>query len=210
MRVAIYDLVEPPMPPALPLRISQACSQRSTAFFLALMVPAALAALAAAAALISEAVFAPGARALLQDRPALAIETLGALLFLIYLAVLPTKRLIDRLSMTREIDIADGAVTVTEGGHFQTRTWSAPLSSYVGIAHHMRASLSGTRHELILVHPEREKSILLSVAPRTSQDEVDRVAQLLAQRQIPPSELYRFKGLWPRMVTQPLPDASHA
>lgn len=79
-----------------------------------------------------------------------------------------------------------------------------------GVTHHVRASLAGSRHELILVNPEREKSILLSVAPRTSQAEAERVAALLGPRQISPSELYRFKGLWPRTVTQPLPDASHA
>jgi hypothetical protein len=55
-----------------------------------------------------------------------------------------------------------------------------------------------------------EKSILLSVAPRTSQSEVERVAALLGHKQIPPAELYRFKGLWPRMHTAPLPDAAHA
>jgi hypothetical protein len=70
--------------------------------------------------------------------------------------------------------------------------------------------LSGTRHELILVHPEREKSVLLSVAPRTSEGEVDRVATLLGHKVIPPSELYRFKALWLRMTPAPSPDAAHA
>jgi hypothetical protein len=101
-------------------------------------------------------------------------------------------------------------VTVTEGGYFHNWTWSAPLASYTGVAHHVRASLSGARHELILVHPVWEKSILLSVAPRTSQSEVERVASLLGHKEIPPAELYRFKGLWPRMHTSPLPDAAHA
>lgn len=210
MRVAIYDRVEPPMPASLPLRLTQDCSQRSTAVSLAFVVPAALAAAVAAVALVSETISAPTVRAMLQERPTLAVEILSAVAFLIFLAVLPTKRLIDRLATTRTIEIANGVVTVNEGGHFQSWTWSAPLASYCGVTHHVRASLSGTRHEIILVHPEREKSILLCVAPKTSQSEVDRVAALLGQRQIPPSELYRFKGLWPRMVTQPLPDASHA
>jgi hypothetical protein len=74
----------------------------------------------------------------------------------------------------------------------------------------VRASLSGARHELILVHPVWEKSILLSVAPRTSQNEVERVADLLGHKEIPPAELYRFKGLWPRIHTSALPDAAHA
>lgn len=210
MRVAIYDLVEPPMPVSLPLRLSQACSPRAPAFYLALVVPVALAALVAAVAIVSSAIVAPDTRALMQQRPTLAVEILCAIAFLSYLAVLPTKRLIARLATKRIVEIANGVVKVTEGGHFQTWAWSAPLASYRGVTHHVRASLSGTRHEVILVHPERDKSILLCVATRTSQGEVDRVAALLGQHQIPPSELYRFKGLWPRMVTQPLPDASHA
>jgi hypothetical protein len=123
---------------------------------------------------------------------------------------LPTKRLVDRLATTRIVDIDDGVVTVTEGGYFRTWTWSAPLAAYAGVTDHVRASLSGTRHELILVHPEREKSVLLCVAARTSQSEVDRIAGLLGHKQIPPSELYRFKGLRPRMPTASLPDTAHA
>lgn len=210
MRVAIYDLIEPPMPAALPLRLTQACSKRSTAVALALVVPAALLALTAGGALVSQTISVPEVRVMLQERPTLALEILCAIAVLIFLAVLPTKRLIDRLGMTRDVEIANGVVKVTEVGHFQSWSWSAPLASYAGVTHHVRASLSGTRHEIILVHPEREKSILLCVAPRTSQGEVDRVAALLGQTQIPPSELYRFKGLWPRMATQPLPGASHA
>jgi hypothetical protein len=54
-----------------------------------------------------------------------------------------------------------------------------------------------------------DQSIRLSVARRTSRAEVDSAIELLGERQISPSELHRFKGLWPRMVTQPLRDASH-
>jgi hypothetical protein len=210
MRVALFDHIEPSMPATLPLHLDQTCSQRAAAVSLALVVPVAFGATVAASWLIARAVLAPGALATLLDRPTLALEVLIAVGILIYLAVLPAKRVIDRLAARRVVDIADGNVTVTDHSGFQKRTWSAPLSSYLGVAHHVRASLSGSRHELILVHREPEKSILLSVAPRTSQSEVERVAALVGQRQIPPSELYRFKGLWPRMVTQPLPDASHA
>jgi hypothetical protein len=210
MRAVIFDHVEPPMPTELPLRLTQSCSQRATAVALALLGPVTLGASIAAAWLVTGAMLAPDARAMLQGRPMLAFEILIAVGILFYLVVLPTKRLFDRLAERRIVDIAGGMVTVIEGSGFQSWSWSAPLASYSGVAHHVRASLSGTRHELILVHPDREKSVLLSVAPRTSQSEVDRVAAVLGQREIPPSELYRFKGLWPRMVTQPLPDPSHA
>lgn len=209
MRVAIYDRVDPPMPAELPLRLTQTCSQRAATVLLTLVIPGTIAVALAAVAIV-QAMLSPAARTLIEQHPAQGVEVLAAIGFLIYLVALPTKRLIDRLATTRTVEIAHGMVTVTEGGYFRTWAWSAPLASFTGVAHHVRASLSGTRHELILVHPQREKSVLLCVAPRTSQSEVDRVAALLGHKQVAPSELYRFKGLWPRLSTAPLPDAAHA
>ncbi|HEY8245938.1 MAG TPA: hypothetical protein VIG38_01475 [Hyphomicrobium sp.] len=210
MRVAIYDRVEPPVPAELPLRLIQTCSQRAATAFLALVIPAALGGTLTTLAVIFQAMVVPAARAVVEQHPALGFEVLAAIGFLTYLVALPTKRLVDRLATTRTVEIAHGLVNVTEGGHFRSWTWAAPLASFSGVAHHVRASLSGTRHELILVHPEREKSVLLSVAPRTSEGEVDRVATLLGHKVIPPSELYRFKALWLRMTPAPSPDAAHA
>jgi hypothetical protein len=209
MRVAIYDRVEPAMPAAMPIHLVQTCSQRAAAAMLGLVVPVTIGAAFAALAIV-QALFSPSARAIIALHPVQTLEVLFAVAFLIFLVGLPVKRLIDRLASTRTVNIGSGTVTVTEGGYFHDWTWSAPLASYTGVAHHVRASLSGARHELILVHPVWEKSILLSVAPRTSQSEVERVADLLGHKQIPPAELYRFKGLWPRIHTTPLPDAAHA
>jgi hypothetical protein len=210
MRVTIYDRVEPSVPSELPLRLTQTCSQRAATTFLVLVVPAALGGTLGALALIFQAMLAPAARAVVDQHPVLSLEVLAAIGFLIYLVALPTRRLIARLTTTRTVEIAHGFVHVTEGGNFRSWTWVAPLASFIGVAHHVRASLSGTRHELILVHPTREKCVLLSVAPRTSQGEVDRVATLLGHKEIPPSELYRFKALWPRMTPASLPDPAHA
>ncbi len=173
------------------------------------MVPVIIGAAFAAFAVV-QALLSPAVRTLIGQHPVQTLEIFFAVAFLIFLIGLPAKRLVDRLASTRTVNISNGTVTVTEGGYFHNWTWSAPLASYNGVAHHVRASLSGARHELILVHPVWEKSILLSVAPRTLQSEVERVASLLGHKQIPPAELYRFKGLWPRMHTAPLPDAAHA
>jgi len=200
MRVAIYDRVEPPVPSELPVRLTQTCSQRAAAALLALTIPLALAAGLAALMLLLEALFAPAARAVLAQHPALGFEILAAIVFCAYLLGLPIRRLFRRMTLTRIVDIDARTVTVTEGTRFRTWTWSAPLGSYTGLAHHLRASLSGTRHELILVHPERDKCVLLSLAATMAQGEVDRVATLLGQKEIPSSELYRFKPRLPRLA----------
>ena len=111
------------------------------------------------------------------------------------------------MTVTRTVEIDERTVTVTEGGQFRTWTWSAPLGAFTGLAHHLRASLSGTRHELILVHPEREKSVLLCLADTLAQQEVERVATLLGHKEIPSSVLYRFKVRLPRLS---LPTWRHA
>ncbi len=93
MRVAIYDRVEPPVPAELPLRLTQTCSQRAATAFLVLVVPAALGGTLAALAVVFQAMLAPAARAVVEQHPALSLEILAAIGFLIYLVALPTRRL---------------------------------------------------------------------------------------------------------------------
>src|SRR4029079_14719217 len=152
MRVAIYDRVDPAMPADMPIHLSQTCSQRTAAVMLSLAVPATIAATFAAFAIV-QALLSPSARALIGQHPVQTLEILFAVAFLIFLIGLPAKRLVDRLASTRTVSIGNGTVTVTEGAYFHNWTWSAPLASYNGVAPHVRASLSGARHELILVHP---------------------------------------------------------
>ena len=210
MRVAIFDRVEPPLPPELPFRLAETCSHRAAAAMLVLAIPGVAAVGFASVMLIVHALFAPAARAVVAQHPALGLEILVAIAFWAYLLGLPMKRLFDRLSVRRTIEIDAATVTVAERGYFHAWTWSLPLGSFAGVAHHVRASLSGTRHELILVHPVREKSVLLSLADKVSQGEVDRVAALLGHKEIPPSELYRFKAQLPRMSMPAWRNPAHA
>jgi hypothetical protein len=210
MRVAIYDRVEPPVPIELPLHLTATCSHRAAAAKLVLAVPAVLAIGLASLLLVLYALFSPAARAAVAQHPVLGLEILAALAFWAYLLGLPLKRLFDRLAARRAVAIDEATVMVSEGGHFQSWSWSEPLGSFEGLAHHVRASLSGTRHELILVHPNREKSVLLSLSDRMSQSEVDRVAALLGHKEIPAGELYKWKAPWPRLVLPTWRSPAHA
>lgn len=210
MRVAIFDRVEPSVPSELPVRLFATCSQRAAAVKLLFAVPAVLLLAIATVLLILEAFMAPGARALIVQRPTLALEILAALAFWAYLVGLPVKRLVERLTVTRMVEIDPTTVTLTERTRFATRTWQVPLASYAGVAHHVRASLSGTRHELILVHPERAKSVLLALSPAMDQREVERVAALLGTGVIPASTLYRLALYLPRLALPTWRDPAHA
>jgi hypothetical protein len=210
MRVAIFDRVDPPVPAELPLRLTETCSRRSALALLVVTIPAVFAVVLASLMLILEALVVPGPRAVVAQHPILGLEILTGIAFGAYLMGLPLKRLVDRLAATRTILIDETTVTVTEIGHFRSQTWSAPRSAFSGIAHHVRASLSSMRHELILVHPEREKSLLLSLAPRMVQSDVDRVAALLGCKEIPASALYRFGARLPRIALSAWRNPAHA
>jgi hypothetical protein len=84
-------------------------------------------------------------------------------------------------------------VTVREVGALRSRAWTAPLSEFAGVAHHIRSTLSGLRHELVLVHRVRGKSVLLlQTANAVPQATLERAAALLALPQVSAGELYRL------------------
>jgi len=210
MRVAMYDRVEPPVPVELPFRLVETSSWRAAAVLLVLVAPAVLTAGLASLLLVGQALLAPGARTIMAQHPALGLELLAAMAVWGYLLGLPLKRLFRRVAGSRVIEVDAATVKVIERGPFRSKIWSVPLGSFLGVANHVRASLSGTRHELILVHPEREKSVLLSLSANIRQEEVERVAELLGHKEISPSALYRFKVQWPRIPLPAWRDPAHA
>lgn len=209
MRVATFDRIEPAMPTQLPANISQTCSQRTALVLLVLLVPFTFAAGLATISLVV-AILSPEPRATLFSQPLLAAEIATAFAVVAFLVALPIKRLLDRLLTTRAVSIEDAGVTVTDNGYFITETWFEPLTAFVGVAPHMRATLGATRHEIVLVHPKRGKSVLLSVAAKASPAELDRIAHMLGQPVVAASELYRFRNRAPGFSTARLPDPSHA
>jgi hypothetical protein len=53
----------------------------------------------------------------------------------------------------------------------------------------VRTSLSGARHELVLVHADPAHNVLIGLAPSMPQQHIDRVAILLGLLEIPASAL---------------------
>lgn len=209
MRVATFDRIEPAMPTQLPANISQTSSQRAAGAMLIVAVPLAFTAALATLSVLT-AMLSLEPREVLLQHPLIAVEIAIALILVATLIALPIKRLLDRLLTTRTVSIDNGGVTVTDNGYFVTQTWFEPLTAFIGVAPHMRATLGATRHEIVLVHSKRGKSILLSVAPKASPAELDRIANMLGRPVVAASELYRFRNRAPGFSTAPLPDTSHA
>lgn len=127
----------------------------------------------------------PAFRSTLAEQPATALQLALALTFWIGLVIWPLARGLSRLALKRTIAIKNDIVTVTDITPLSCRQWSEPLARFDGIAHVLRSSLSGVRHELHLVHPMDRRAIVLAVGETLSDSEISGVAQRLSVRKLP-------------------------
>jgi hypothetical protein len=118
-------------------------------------------------------------RSALIKHPITAIELALALVFWAALIVWPLRNILIALISDRLVEIRDGQVKVVDRTPFSTTLWQMPLGSYEGVALHTRSSLSGVRQEAVLVHPNRNRSIILMAAERIGQQELDKICQVL-------------------------------
>ena len=187
MRATAFETILPNAPiTALPLNLAQSASRVSPLLMLALALPATLAALTPFWLIARHA-----DPAILVGRLETSIPLAAAFLLWGGLFGWPIAIKAWRIGQRRTISIAHGLVEVEDATVLGIDRWSEPLSAYDGIAHHVRASLSGTRHELLLVHPDPRRSLLLRAAPAINQRETDELTGLLGCREIAPQVFYR-------------------
>lgn len=191
----------------MPIQSSQTAPRAANAVHLSLM------SLLAGLIVLPQIAFAiyvltsPQLRSVIAGQPLIALQLAVALIVWIALFALPLSGLFARLTWRRSVEITPEHVAVSDDGAFGTTNWTAPLASYRGVAHHIRSSLSGNRHELILVHPDPHHSVLLLVAEHISETDIARMANLLRMPQIPASELYRVRNI-PRPITAATPESA--
>jgi hypothetical protein len=127
---------------------------------------------------------------ILTTKPLAAIQSLVGLVIWTALFIVPLRRIISRLGSERTVHLDGTTVDVTDVSLLGKRHWSVPLADYSGIAHHVRASLSVLRHELILVHPDPARNVLIAIADRIPQSTIDRAKTLLGLPEVPARSLY--------------------
>lgn len=179
---------------ALPLHSHQSTARTANALQFGLMSVLAAAIVLPQVAIAAYVIVSPELRGIIANQPMIALQLAVALTFWIALFAWPLTKLFARLAWRRSVEITRDNVAVCDDLAFGTSNWTAPLQSYTGIAHHIRSSLSGNRHELVLVHPEPHHSVLLMVADHVSDTEVARMTALLRLPQVPASELYRVRN----------------
>lgn len=175
---------------SLPVHLEQSTSHASVVLKALLMVPA-LAAVAVPLALLgAHAMAEPAPFTMLAEHPMEAVQISLGLMLWCALFVWPLRMVLARAGAERVIDITADTVRVTERGPFRSATWAEPLGAYRGIAHYVRTSLSGVRHEMILVHADPRRHVLLAAAPTMPQSLLTRTASLLDLPEIAARDLY--------------------
>jgi hypothetical protein len=155
---------------------------------MALIGPALIALMAPFWLVAGELASEPAARAIVAHRPLLAVELIAGLMVLLAIFGWPLVSLARQALNRRRISIDGAFVTAREQGPLGTSTWTEPLSAYLGVTRRVRSSLSGVRHELVLVHPRQSRSVVLHTSALISQDFVEQAARLLALAEIPSRE----------------------
>lgn len=186
MRAAAVERMTPALPEfSRPIRFDQAPSQRAHIVTLIVLVPTAVALLLPfwylAAGLATDATV----RSVLWERPATLLQLAVALGFWFVLLGFPIMRMIDTVTRSRSVEISNRTVTVTDRAFGREASWRGTLGSFDGIAHNVRTSLDGVRHELILVHPEPNRSVLIAIANRLGEAEIDAASDVLGLPRIP-------------------------
>lgn len=133
-------------------------------------------------------------RTVLANNPMIGLELALAAGFWAFLVLWPLRNIVLALFCERHVEIRDGVIHVVDRSPVSATEWSLPLHAYVGIAHHVRSSLSGVRHELVLVHGDRRRNVLLAAAPTIGQPEIRELCRLLELPEIPAAALYGWGG----------------
>lgn len=204
MRLASVETIFPTgLPDQLPARSLQTTSQAASFLKLAVMLPSAIALLMPFLLVAERLANSENFRSTLNARPGVAAQLVIGLAFWTLLFAWPLTRLAQSFARMRTVLIDADNIFVTDSGLLRHHSWQAPVRDFTGIAHNIRTSLSGVRHELVLVHPDRELSVLLAIAPRITQPEIDTMCALLLCPEVPSKELYNFRFpaiTWPRLV----------
>ncbi len=175
---------------SLPIAFIGTSSRGSAVTRLLLLVPAMAILFVPLSLVIAHAQGEPSALDTVAARPISAVQVALGIAIWCGMFLLPLREIIMRLGSQRTVRIDSETVDVTEKTPFGTTTWQASLKDYAGIAHHVRTSLSGTRHELILVNKSAARNVLIAVADRIPQSTLDRAKELLGLPEVPARALY--------------------
>lgn len=172
-----------------------ACHQRANGLSAlvqgALLIASLVVVMAPFSIIAAEAVAEPAMLDRFSDAPARAAVAFAGVAIWIVMFGIPAMRAFGRMGRSQAIKIAGGIVEISEKTLIGRNNWSAPIVDFEGISHHIRTSISGMRQELILVHPQATKCLLLAMDQTISQNETEALADRLGTPVIPAGRMHR-------------------
>jgi hypothetical protein len=163
----------------LPLTVTRATSKTGTAVMAIVVVMAGGLVLSPFGLVAALAANDPGSFMAVARHPATAIQLVIGLAVILAFIGLPLHRLLRQTRIPKHITITQRCVSASAQKLDQTPLWSEPVGAYRGVMHRVRTTFSGTHHELVLVHAEPSKTVVLQRAPRIAQSQIDNIAALL-------------------------------
>lgn len=121
----------------------------------------------------------PELRAVLAANPIAALELAVAFVFWAALVCWPLRNIVVAMASDRIIDIRNGDVMVVDRTPFSTQGWRMPLATYSGVSVRLRTSLSSVVRDVVLVHPEANRSVTLATAEQVGQGEILELCRIL-------------------------------
>jgi hypothetical protein len=186
MHLSAIDRISPAAPiEQLPIRLNLEGSRGSFAISLLLTIPVVVFLVTPFALIGWLAAVEPDAFLRTQLSWLSTVQLGVGLLAVLAVAVAAVTRIKTVWVRSATVEVGHGVVAVVERGYGFTRRWTAPIQEFLGVAHNVRSSLSGSRHELVLVHPDTTRNVLLRVDSAIAQPHIDRLAILLGLSQIP-------------------------
>lgn len=186
MQLSAIDRISPSTPiEQLPIRLDLAGSRGSLAVSLIMTIAAAAFLITPFALVGSFAAFQPDVFLNAELSWLSGLQLVFAFVLALVLTAFAIRRVRMAWGRSATVEIGFGVIAVVERRFGVVHRWDAPISDFLGLAHNVRSSLSGARHELVLVHPNPAKHVLLSIAPAMPQQHIDRVSILLGLLEIP-------------------------
>jgi len=192
MRLSAIDVVLCKTPAhTLPMLLRHKAGLTRTLFLSLLAAPVIVACVVpfviAAAAAGHEA----GAAGAIVEQPLALLKLVGGMALALGLVSYPVHVISGRIGGGQAVRITADRVSVARKTLRGYVRWNEPMANYRGLAHHIRASLSNSRHEIVLVHADPRRNLLLQAGDRVVQSELDRLAEALRLPVIPAAEIYR-------------------
>lgn len=100
-------------------------------------------------------------RALAQ--PLTTVQIILGILMLSALLLIPARRVVAGIGRAGVVEVDGSMVKVAERGFLSARNFREPLAAYRGVAQRVRTTVSGIHHELVLVHPDARRDVIIAL-----------------------------------------------